>query len=137
MGLAATDSLFTILEYFDTAYVDNLAVGEELYGNKRELVLGGLKSTSDKIDEFLAFFPKGDIQVWISVCPPHGLCKVNHCCHGWPNLLRLSPAKTLRYLQFLLFFAHSVARTKKPPVFAPPPPICTNPPPPRHAPQFF
>ena len=62
VGLAATDSLFTILEYFDTAYVDNLAVGEELYGNKRELVLGGLKSTSDKIDEFLAFFPKRDVQ---------------------------------------------------------------------------
>lgn len=30
----------TILEYFDASNVDNLKVGEELYGERRQLVTG-------------------------------------------------------------------------------------------------
>mmetsp|Transcript_62408 Transcript_62408/g.111185 ORF Transcript_62408/g.111185 Transcript_62408/m.111185 type:complete len:328 (-) Transcript_62408:700-1683(-) len=62
LGTAIVDSLYTILEYFDAGFVDNLAVGEELYGQKRTVVLGGLKDAADKIDDFVMFFPDADVQ---------------------------------------------------------------------------
>eukprot|EP00667_Euglena_gracilis_P013775 EG_transcript_14242 len=62
VGQVAAENLYTILEYFDASNVDNLKVGEELYGERRQLVTGGLESVSARIDEFVAFFPKAEVQ---------------------------------------------------------------------------
>lgn len=62
IGQSAVQTLYTILEYFDSSDVQNIKVGElsEMVG-KEKLVLKGLESTRSRIDEFLAFFPEEEV----------------------------------------------------------------------------
>lgn len=55
IGQQAVESLFTILEYFDSSDVQNIKV-DSMTG-KETLVLKGLEVTRSRIDDFLALFP--------------------------------------------------------------------------------
>jgi len=55
-GQAAVQNLQTILEYFDSSYVENIKVGKNSMAGKEEIVVKGLEATQVKLDEFLAFF---------------------------------------------------------------------------------
>jgi hypothetical protein len=90
IGQSVTQNLYTILEYFDAADVQNLKVslhclyllfvarelrtvrppffkifvwqvGQTSLSNKEDIVLKGLDSARKNIDEFLAFFPASDL----------------------------------------------------------------------------
>ena len=56
-GQAAVQDLQTILEYFDTADVQNLKISS-LSSEKESVVLKGLDAAKRSIDDFLGFFPK-------------------------------------------------------------------------------
>lgn len=56
VGQSAVQSLYTILEYFDSSDVENIKV-DSLSG-KESIVNSGLKSVRRDIDEFLSYFPK-------------------------------------------------------------------------------
>lgn len=62
-GQAASQNLYTILEYFDAQDVNNLRVGNDSMAGKETLVLKGLDAARNNIDDFLSFFPKDDIEV--------------------------------------------------------------------------
>lgn len=55
-GQNAVQDLYTILEYFDSADVQNLKVSS-LSSEKESVVLKGLDATRKSIDEFLGYFP--------------------------------------------------------------------------------
>jgi hypothetical protein len=63
VGQQAVQNLYTILEYFDSADVQNIKVGQPgmMMGGKEELVLKGLDATRKSIDDFLDFFPKAQV----------------------------------------------------------------------------
>jgi hypothetical protein len=61
VGQKAVQNLYTILEYFDSADVQNIKVGESSMAGKEDLVLRGLKATRKSMDEFLAYFPKSTV----------------------------------------------------------------------------
>lgn len=56
-GQNAVQDLYTILEYFDSADVQNLKVSS-LSSDKESVVIKGLDATRRSIDEFLGYFPK-------------------------------------------------------------------------------
>jgi len=62
-GQAAVQNLFTILEYFDSADVQNIKVGSNAIAGKEKIVLSGLAATRDNIDEFLSYFESSDVQL--------------------------------------------------------------------------
>jgi len=62
-GQAAVQNLFTILEYFDSADVQNIKVGSNAIAGKEKIVLSGLAATRDNIDEFLSYFESSDVQI--------------------------------------------------------------------------
>jgi len=62
-GQAAVQNLVTILEYFDSADVQNLKVGSNTMSGKEGLVLKGLDAARRNIDEFLTYFPSSSIDV--------------------------------------------------------------------------
>lgn len=64
VGQRAVQNLYTILEYFDAADVQNLKVGQ--LSGKDQIVLKGLDATRQSIDEFLNYFPKADLDRVIS-----------------------------------------------------------------------
>ncbi|KAL9182825.1 hypothetical protein ACHAXT_004104 [Thalassiosira profunda] len=59
-GQSAVQSLFTIVEYFDSADVENIKV-DSLAG-KEAIVINGLKSVRRDIDEFLSYFPQDTVE---------------------------------------------------------------------------
>lgn len=62
VGQAAVQNLYTILEYFDASDVQNIKVGSAGMSGKEDLVLKGLETASNNIDEFLSYFPKGEVE---------------------------------------------------------------------------
>lgn len=56
VGQSAVQSLFTIIEYFDSQDVENIKV-DSLAG-KEAIVIKGLESVRRDIDEFLSYFPQ-------------------------------------------------------------------------------
>jgi len=56
VGQSAVQSLYTIVEYFDSSDVENIKV-DSLAG-KEAIVNSGLKSVRRDIDELLSMFPK-------------------------------------------------------------------------------
>mmetsp|Transcript_13860 Transcript_13860/g.38086 ORF Transcript_13860/g.38086 Transcript_13860/m.38086 type:complete len:248 (-) Transcript_13860:1060-1803(-) len=61
VGQTAVQNLQTILEYFDSADVQNIKVGENSIAGKEALVLKGLDAAQAKLDEFLSFFPEDTV----------------------------------------------------------------------------
>ena len=57
VGSSAVQSLYTILEYFDSADVENIKVGSDSIAGKEGIVTKGLESVRRDIDEFLTYFP--------------------------------------------------------------------------------
>uniref|UniRef100_A0A6U3UKQ2 Uncharacterized protein n=1 Tax=Ditylum brightwellii TaxID=49249 RepID=A0A6U3UKQ2_9STRA len=57
VGQNAVQSLYTILEYFDSADVQNLKVGSASLAGKDTIVINGLDSVRKDIDSFLSYFP--------------------------------------------------------------------------------
>ncbi|GAX14584.1 hypothetical protein FisN_6Lh364 [Fistulifera solaris] len=67
VGQTAVQNLYTILEYFDSADVQNLKVGQmSAMSGKEELVFKGLDATRRSIDDFLAYFPKVEVDAVLS-----------------------------------------------------------------------
>eukprot|EP00550_Attheya_septentrionalis_P010341 CAMPEP_0198279922 /NCGR_PEP_ID=MMETSP1449-20131203/122_1 /TAXON_ID=420275 /ORGANISM="Attheya septentrionalis, Strain CCMP2084" /LENGTH=261 /DNA_ID=CAMNT_0043975167 /DNA_START=24 /DNA_END=809 /DNA_ORIENTATION=+ len=62
VGQSAVQSLYTILEYFDSSDVQNLKVGGMGMSGKEQLVIKGLDSTRNYIDDFLVYFPRDEIE---------------------------------------------------------------------------
>lgn len=60
VGQSAVQSLFTIVEYFDSSDVENIKV-DSLSG-KEDIVVKGLKSVRRDIDDFISFFPKEEVE---------------------------------------------------------------------------
>jgi len=62
-GQSAVQTLYTILEYFDSSDVQNIKVGGrgDMDGKER-LVLKGLEAARTRMDEFLAFFPEDEVK---------------------------------------------------------------------------
>lgn len=56
VGQSAVQSLYTIVEYFDSADVENIKV-DKLDAGKEAIVNSGLKSVRRDLDEFLSYFP--------------------------------------------------------------------------------
>jgi len=61
VGQNAVQNLQTILEYFDSSDVQNLKVGSDSLAGKEQLVLKGLDATRRNLDDFLSYFPAGEI----------------------------------------------------------------------------
>ena len=57
VGQTVVQSLYTILEYFDSSDVENIKVGSSSISGKEELVIKGLDSAKRGVDDFLAYFP--------------------------------------------------------------------------------
>ncbi|KAL7437508.1 hypothetical protein ACHAXH_003169 [Discostella pseudostelligera] len=55
VGQSAVQSLYTIVEYFDSSDIENIKV-DSLAG-KEAIVINGLKSVRRDLDEFLSYFP--------------------------------------------------------------------------------
>ena len=60
VGQSGVQSLFTIVEYFDSSDVENIKV-DSLSG-KEDIVVNGLKSVRRDIDDFISFFPKEEVE---------------------------------------------------------------------------
>ena len=60
VGQSSVQSLFTIVEYFDSSDVENIKV-DSLSG-KEDIVVKGLKSVRRDIDDFISFFPKEEVE---------------------------------------------------------------------------
>lgn len=58
VGSSAVQSLYTILEYFDSSDVENIKVGSDSIAGKEGIVIKGLESVRRDIDEFLTYFPQ-------------------------------------------------------------------------------
>ncbi|KAL7429935.1 hypothetical protein ACHAXM_001933 [Skeletonema potamos] len=56
VGQSAVQSLFTIIEYFDSSDVENIKV--DALAGKEAIVIKGLESVRRDIDEFLSYFPQ-------------------------------------------------------------------------------
>eukprot|EP00984_Skeletonema_dohrnii_P016491 scaffold7348_cov139-Skeletonema_dohrnii-CCMP3373.AAC.2 len=56
VGQSAVQSLFTIIEYFDSQDVENIKV--DALAGKEAIVIKGLESVRRDIDEFLSYFPQ-------------------------------------------------------------------------------
>jgi hypothetical protein len=56
VGQSAVQSLFTIIEYFDSSDVENIKV--DALAGKESIVIKGLESVRRDIDEFLSYFPQ-------------------------------------------------------------------------------
>lgn len=61
VGQTAVQSLQTILDYFDSADVENIKVGKDNMAGKEALVLKGLESAQVTLDQFLSFFPSESV----------------------------------------------------------------------------
>lgn len=57
VGQSAVQSLYTIVEYFDSSDVENIKVGVNSLAGKEAIVINGLKSVRRDLDEFLSYFP--------------------------------------------------------------------------------
>jgi len=57
VGQSAVQSLYTIVEYFDSSDVENIKV-DKLDAGKEAIVNNGFKSVRRDIDEFLSMFPQ-------------------------------------------------------------------------------
>lgn len=57
MGQSAVQSLYTILEYFDSSDVENIKVGGNSMAGKENIVIQGLESVRRDIDGFVDYFP--------------------------------------------------------------------------------
>lgn len=57
VGGSAVQSLYTILEYFDSSDVENIKVGSDSIAGKEGIVTKGLESVRRDIDDFLSYFP--------------------------------------------------------------------------------
>ena len=62
VGSSAVQSLYTILEYFDSSDVENIKVGSDSISGKEGIVTKGLESVRRDIDEFLTYFPQGVVE---------------------------------------------------------------------------
>lgn len=62
VGQNAVQNLLTILEYFDSADVQNLKVGSTTLAGKEQIVLKGLDAARRNIDSFLSYFSEGEIE---------------------------------------------------------------------------
>eukprot|EP00547_Thalassionema_nitzschioides_P018172 CAMPEP_0194241654 /NCGR_PEP_ID=MMETSP0158-20130606/7454_1 /TAXON_ID=33649 /ORGANISM="Thalassionema nitzschioides, Strain L26-B" /LENGTH=235 /DNA_ID=CAMNT_0038976589 /DNA_START=22 /DNA_END=729 /DNA_ORIENTATION=- len=62
VGQSAVQDLLTILEYFDSADVQNLKVGSQGMAGKESLVTQGLQSARSNIDTYLEYFPKDKVE---------------------------------------------------------------------------
>ena len=58
VGGSAVQSLYTILEYFDSSDVENIKVGSDSIAGKEGIVTKGLESVRRDIDDFLGYFPQ-------------------------------------------------------------------------------
>ncbi|KAL7526679.1 hypothetical protein ACHAWF_001871, partial [Thalassiosira exigua] len=58
VGQSAVQSLYTIVEYFDSSDVENIKVPVDSLAGKEAIVNNGLKSVRRDIDEFLGYFPQ-------------------------------------------------------------------------------
>ncbi|KAL7521907.1 hypothetical protein ACHAWX_006599 [Stephanocyclus meneghinianus] len=58
VGGSAVQSLYTILEYFDSSDVENIKVGSDSIAGKEGIVTKGLESVRRDIDDFLSYFPQ-------------------------------------------------------------------------------
>lgn len=58
VGQNAVQSLYTILEYFDSSDVENIKVGSDSMAGKEAIVVKGLDSVRKDIDDFLGYFPQ-------------------------------------------------------------------------------
>jgi hypothetical protein len=56
VGQSAVQSLYTIIEYFDSSDVENIKV--DALAGKESIVIKGLESVRKDIDEFLSYFPQ-------------------------------------------------------------------------------
>mmetsp|Transcript_16085 Transcript_16085/g.34786 ORF Transcript_16085/g.34786 Transcript_16085/m.34786 type:complete len:257 (-) Transcript_16085:198-968(-) len=61
VGQSAVQSLYTIVEYFDSSDVENIKVNT-LDAGKEAIVNSGLKSVRRDLDEFLSYFPKDAVE---------------------------------------------------------------------------
>ena len=61
-GQKAVQNLVTILEYFDSAGVENIKVGGDSMAGKEKIVLSGLEATQRSLDDFISYFPKDAVQ---------------------------------------------------------------------------
>mmetsp|Transcript_6471 Transcript_6471/g.9423 ORF Transcript_6471/g.9423 Transcript_6471/m.9423 type:complete len:278 (+) Transcript_6471:52-885(+) len=59
IGQGAVQSLYTILEYFDSSDVQNIRVDN--MSGKEQIVLKGLEATRIRIDDFISFFPQAEV----------------------------------------------------------------------------
>jgi len=57
-GQNAVQSLYTILEYFDSSDVENIKVGSDSMAGKESIVNKGLESVRRDLDDFLSYFPQ-------------------------------------------------------------------------------
>jgi hypothetical protein len=62
VGSSAVQSLYTILEYFDSSDVENIKVGSDSIAGKETIVIKGLESVRRDIDEFLTYFPQDIVE---------------------------------------------------------------------------
>eukprot|EP00970_Alexandrium_tamarense_P020530 scaffold15335_cov234-Alexandrium_tamarense.AAC.3 len=62
VGGSAVQSLYTILEYFDSSDVENIKVGSDSLAGKEAIVTKGLESVRRDIDDFLSYFPQDVIE---------------------------------------------------------------------------
>lgn len=60
VGQSAVQSLFTIIEYFDSSDVENIKV--DALSGKEAIVTKGLESVRRDIDEFLSYFPSDVVE---------------------------------------------------------------------------
>lgn len=60
-GQMAVQNLQTILEYFDSAGIENIKVGKNSLNGKEEIVVKGLEATEVKLNEFLSFFDEDSV----------------------------------------------------------------------------
>lgn len=62
VGSSAVQSLYTILEYFDSSDVENIKVGSDSIAGKEGIVTKGLESVRRDIDDFLTYFPQDVVE---------------------------------------------------------------------------
>jgi hypothetical protein len=91
VGQQAVQNLYTILEYFDSADVQNIKVGQSGMGGKKELVLKGLDATRKSIDDFLEFFPKAQVDTVVAKIAEENALNIKEFDPALGDLINVSP----------------------------------------------
>jgi hypothetical protein len=91
VGQQAVQNLYTILEYFDSADVQNIKVGQSGMGGKEELVLKGLEATRKSIDDFLEFFPKAQVDTVVAKIAEENALNIKEFDPALGDLINVSP----------------------------------------------